>query len=92
MSPMPAAEGETICRRLLADAAIDPRLELTIIGALAYMVGIQGRAEEAAALIAKGRSITSDYDATWLFRVLIAFYGAWLTQAGGGGTRSPPRL
>ena len=49
MSPMPATEGEVICRRLLADAAIDPRLEITIIGALAYMVGIQGRAEEAAA-------------------------------------------
>jgi len=81
LGPTTGAEGAAICERLLDRATGDPRLRLTIIGTHAYMIGIQGRASEARALIAEGREVADSLGETvWLFPVLLAFYLAWLSD------------
>ena len=56
-------------------------LELTLLGTLAYMIGIQGRAEEASTVIARGEHLLEEIgQSVWLFPVLLAFYGAWVSQ------------
>ncbi len=79
LGPTTGAEGAAICQRLLDQLAGDPRLELILIGTLAYMVGIQGRTSEAEQLVAGGRQLAERLDETaWLFPVLLAFKMAWL--------------
>lgn len=81
LGPTTGMDGAAICQRLLDQAEGDPRQKLTIIGTLAYMVGIQGRASEAEELIAEGRELANRLDETaWLFPVLHAFYMAWLSD------------
>ena len=81
LGPTTGAEGAAICRDLLDELAGDPRLELILIGALAYMVGIQGDTLEAQKLVASGRLIAERLDETaWLFPVLLAFKLAWLSD------------
>ncbi len=82
LGPATGAEGAAICRRLLDQLAGDPGMELILTGALAYMVGIQGRAAEAEQLVAGARQIAERMDQTaWLFPVLLAFKLAWLSDA-----------
>lgn len=81
LGPTPGPEGAAICTRLLDRTAGDPRLKLTVLGTLAYMVGIQGRVSEAERLIAEGRKLADGLGETvWLFPVLLAFYMAWLSD------------
>jgi len=81
LGPTKAAEGAAICQRLLDQLADDPRLELILIGTLAYMVGIQGRTSEAEELLTTGRQLAERLDETaWLFPVLLAFKMAWLSD------------
>jgi tetratricopeptide (TPR) repeat protein len=81
LGPTTGTEGTALCRRLLAELAGDPRLELVLIGTLAYMVGIQGRTSEAEELVAEGRRLAEQLDETaWLFPVLLAFKMAWLSD------------
>ncbi|MDQ3671992.1 MAG: AAA family ATPase [Actinomycetota bacterium] len=82
LGPTTGAEGAAVCRRLLDQVAGDPRLELILTGALAYMVGIQGRTSEAEQLVAGARQVAERLDETaWLFPVLLAFKLAWLSDA-----------
>ena len=79
LGPTTGVEGEAICRRLLDRAADDPRLRLTLLGTLAYMLGIQGRSAEADEAVAEGHRTRDELEeTTWLFPVLLAFYEAWL--------------
>jgi DNA-binding SARP family transcriptional activator/tetratricopeptide (TPR) repeat protein len=81
LGPTTGIEGTALCRRLLVELAGDPRLELVLIGTLAYMVGIQGRTSEAEELVAEGRRVAEQLDDTaWLFPVLLAFKMAWLSD------------
>ncbi|MGI8480347.1 MAG: BTAD domain-containing putative transcriptional regulator, partial [Gaiellaceae bacterium] len=81
LGPTTGAEGAAICGRLLDQFAGDPRLELILIGTLAYMVGIQGRTSEAEQLVTEGRQLAERLDETaWLFPVLLAFKMAWLSD------------
>ena len=81
LGPTTGTEGAAICQRLLEQAAEDPRLKLTIVGTLAYMIGIQGRVSEAEQLIAEGRDLGERLDETaWHFPVLLSFYMAWLSD------------
>ncbi|MDQ3379804.1 MAG: AAA family ATPase [Actinomycetota bacterium] len=81
LGPITGAEGAAICLRLLDQLAGDPRLELILIGTLAYMLGIQGRTSEAEQLVAGGRELAERLDETaWLFPVLLAFKMAWLSD------------
>ena len=81
LGPTSGTEGAALCRRLLTELAGDPRLELVLIGTLAYMVGIQGRTSEADQLVDEGRRLAEQVDETaWLFPVLIAFKLAWLSD------------
>ena len=73
--PMPAAAAERRCRALLDETAGDRFLESTLDAVLAYLVAIQGRPEEARALIADGRSANEQGK---LSRIpYFAFYGWW---------------
>ncbi len=82
LGPATGVEGAAICRRLLDQLAGDPGMELILTGALAYLVGIQGRTAEAEQLVAGARQIAERMDQTaWLFPVLLAFKLAWLSDA-----------
>ena len=85
LGPITAAEGAAVCRRLLDQLAGDPGMELILTGALAYMVGIQGRTSEAEELVAGARQIAEHMEeqmdqTAWLFPVLLAFKLAWLSD------------
>jgi DNA-binding SARP family transcriptional activator/tetratricopeptide (TPR) repeat protein len=81
LGPIPAPEGARRCEELLQEVSGDARLELTVLGALAYLVGIQGRAQEAEELIARGRNaMSANGESGWLFPVLLAFYFSWVSE------------
>jgi DNA-binding SARP family transcriptional activator len=81
LGPAPASEGAAVCEQLLEQVAGEPRLELTLVGTLVYLLGIQGRTEEAEELIAKGRRTAEEIGETvWLFPVLLTFYAAWISD------------
>jgi tetratricopeptide (TPR) repeat protein len=81
LGPMHAVDGSRRCEQLLATVAGETRLELTVLGTRAYMVGIQGRAEEAQALIERGRRLMQETkESAWLFPVLMGFYFSWVTE------------
>jgi DNA-binding SARP family transcriptional activator/tetratricopeptide (TPR) repeat protein len=81
LGPTPAAEGTRQCERLLQAVSGDQRLEATLFGALAYMEGIQGHAEEASAYIERGKQSMKEIgDSAWLFPVLLAFYFGWVSE------------
>jgi DNA-binding SARP family transcriptional activator/tetratricopeptide (TPR) repeat protein len=82
LGPTPAPQGELICERLLDEVAGDRMLEIPVIGTLAYMVGIQGRGNEADELIARVRKATTELGETiWLPSVLLAFYLSWINDS-----------
>jgi tetratricopeptide (TPR) repeat protein len=65
----------------LKEVAGDRRLELTVLGTLAYLVGIQGRAEETEELIERCKRGAAEINETvWLYPVLLAFYLSWLSD------------
>jgi hypothetical protein len=47
LGPTPASEAADRCRQLLEDTAGDPVLEVHILGALAFLIAMQGEEEEA---------------------------------------------
>ena len=81
LGPTPAEEGRRRCEHLLRTVSGDRRLELTMLGALAYMIGIQGNAREAAELIERARRMAEATDeSAWLFPVLLGFYFGWVSE------------
>jgi DNA-binding SARP family transcriptional activator len=81
LGPTHATEGTLKCDRLLELVSGHARLELTVLGTRAYMVGIQGHAEEADALIERGRQLMEETnESAWLFPVLMGFYFGWVTE------------
>jgi DNA-binding SARP family transcriptional activator/tetratricopeptide (TPR) repeat protein len=79
----PAAEAEERCRRLLTDATEDRAIELSLVGTLAHLVGIQGRGAEFSDLYARAEAIVSDPLQEWLWHVPVHF--AWFA-----GMRAQP--
>ena len=81
LGPTPAEEGRRRCEHLLLTVSGDRRLELTMLGALAYMIGIQGNAREAAEIIERARRMAEATDeSAWLFPVLLGFYFGWVSE------------
>jgi tetratricopeptide (TPR) repeat protein len=81
LGPTPAPEGARLCERLLREAGEDPILELSVLAPLAYLVGIQGRTEDADALLTRGRAILDNLrDRVSLFSVMLGFYFAWASE------------
>ena len=81
LGPTPAEEGRRRCEHLLRSVSGDRRLELTMLGALAYMIGIQGNLREAAELIERARRMAeATDDSAWLFPVLLGFYFGWVSE------------
>jgi tetratricopeptide (TPR) repeat protein len=84
LGPTPAPEAIRVCERLLRQVSGDAILELTVLGPLACLVGIQGRREEADALIARGREMAANLpDPVWLFSVMLGFYFSWAMDPAG---------
>src|SRR4029453_17448536 len=57
LGPIHAEEGARRCEQLLGEVAGDPSLEMNVLGALSYLVAIQGRKAEAEQLLARGRQL-----------------------------------
>jgi DNA-binding SARP family transcriptional activator len=60
LGPTEARTAEQKCERLLEQLSGDPVLEANIVGALAYLVGIQGRSDEARMWRDEGRRIMDE--------------------------------
>jgi class 3 adenylate cyclase/tetratricopeptide (TPR) repeat protein len=74
LGPAPAPEAARRCEQLLGEAAGDPVLEASALGALAYLVAIQGRKAEARKLLARGRGVMELVGGwVWLHPVYFAF-------------------
>lgn len=57
VGPVPAETAARRCKQLLEEAAGDPILQANALGALAYLLAIQGRTTEAHELLARGRDV-----------------------------------
>jgi len=78
LGPAPAPEAARRCEQLLGEAAGDPVLEANALGALAYLVAIQGRTAEARELLARGRGVMEVVGGwIWLHPVYFAFSAVW---------------
>jgi DNA-binding SARP family transcriptional activator len=78
LGPIHAQEAARRCEQLLGEIAGDPSLEVNVLGALSYLVAIQGRKDEAEELLARGRGVMHELgEWIWLFPVHAAFYALW---------------
>jgi tetratricopeptide (TPR) repeat protein len=82
LGPAPAGDAAAECERLLVDVAGDPALEINVIGSWAYLTAIQGRTEEAASLIERGRGVIDELGeaapaSVWMFPVHFALIALW---------------
>jgi tetratricopeptide (TPR) repeat protein len=78
LGPAHAQEGARRCEQLLGEIAGDPSLEMNVLGALSYLVAIQGRKVEAEQLLARGRKVMHELgEWIWLFPVHAAFFALW---------------
>jgi ATP/maltotriose-dependent transcriptional regulator MalT len=78
LGPAPAAQAARTCRRLLEEIAGDPILEVNLLGAIAYLVAIEGRTKEAWELIERCRSMLEEVDERlWLFPIYFGLVALW---------------
>ena len=78
LGPAPAVEATERCERLLAEASGDRVLEVHALGALAFLVAMQGRLDEARGFITRGRRTMEDLgEWIWLFSLHVAFVALW---------------
>jgi len=79
LGPTPAAEAEERCLRALAQAGGDAVQEAHLLGALAYLVAMQDRLDEASALIARTRDIVEQLgEWIWIVSWHAAAVARWL--------------
>ena len=71
LGPTHATEATRRCEQALAGAAGDPVQEVHLVGALAYLVAMQGRLDEAEALIARTRTLVEELG-DWIWIYLLA--------------------
>ena len=74
LGPHPAEEAAQLCERLLEEMSGDPSLEVSVLGALSYLVAIQGRTAEAEHLVEQARRVMSELGEGWQFPALAAFF------------------
>ena len=79
LGPAPAAQAARRCERLLEETADDPVLQVQILGALAFLVALQQRVDQARELIARGRQVMEELgEWIWLFSIHHGFISLWL--------------
>jgi DNA-binding SARP family transcriptional activator/class 3 adenylate cyclase len=77
LGPKPAEEAAAVCRRLLAETPGQHALEVHILGALSYLVAIQGRTEEAKELAESADRVMQSLGEGWLFPAFAGFEALW---------------
>ncbi len=77
LGPHPATEASERCERLLGEVQGDASLEVYVLGALAYLVAIQGRSAEAERLSARSLSVMKQLGEGWHFPAAVALLALW---------------
>jgi class 3 adenylate cyclase len=84
LGPTPAPESASRCEQLLADFAGDHVLEVHLLGALAFLVAMQGKVSESEELIGRGRALIGEVgEWIWIFSLHYAFIALWLDDPEG---------
>ncbi len=77
LGPKPAEEAASVCRELLAEVPGQHALEVHILGALSYLVAIQGRTAEAEELAESADRVMQNLGEGWLFPAFAGFEALW---------------
>ncbi len=77
LGPRYAAEAAAICEQLLEQSVGRPSLEVHLLGALSYLVAIQGRTEDAERLTERARRVVDDLGEGWYFPAFAGYLAFW---------------
>jgi hypothetical protein len=77
LGPKPAEEAAAVCRRLLDETSGHEALQVHILGALSYLVAIQGRRQEAEELAESADLLMQALGEGWLFPAFAGFEALW---------------
>ena len=77
LGPHPAVEASERCERLLAEIEGEMSLEVHVVGALAALVAIQGRTEEAEQLAERARAAMNGLGEAWHFPAFVPLLAFW---------------
>jgi tetratricopeptide (TPR) repeat protein len=78
LGPIPAPEAARRCERLLDETGDNPLLQAEILGGLASLMAMLGRADEAGQLIARSKAaIDAHGESIWIVSFWFAFHWLW---------------
>jgi DNA-binding SARP family transcriptional activator/class 3 adenylate cyclase/tetratricopeptide (TPR) repeat protein len=83
LGPTHAAPATETCARLLEESSGRPSLEVHVLGALSYLIAIQGRTEEAHDLTERARGLVDELGEGWLFPAFAGLLALWENDPAG---------